>query len=89
LLASRELSKPELKIENLTSFSFLSLSPAHAVAVISYWWNASSSVGNMYPCCFGPMLITLHARLSEIEIRMALGNKGLNSRPYNNLKDSC
>jgi hypothetical protein len=81
LLASSELSEKELKIENLTTFSFQSLTPVHAAAVISSWWNASSSVGNMYPCCFGPMLIALHERLSEVEIRMALGNKGLQWRP--------
>jgi len=51
LLASRELSKQELKIENLTPFSFLSLSPAHAVAVISSWWNAQQRV-NMFGACF-------------------------------------
>jgi hypothetical protein len=55
LLASSELSEKELKIENLTTFSFQSLTPVHAAAVISSWWNASSSVGNMYPCCFGPI----------------------------------
>ena len=76
-LAFHEMSEQELKIENLTYFSILSLSPAHAAAVISSWWDASLSVGNMFPCCFGAMLLALHARLSEVEIQMAVGNKGL------------
>jgi len=28
---------------------------------------------------FGSMLLALHARLSEVKIRMAVGNKGLNT----------
>ena len=77
LLASHELTEQELKIKNLTLFSFLSLSPASAAAAISSWWEASSSMGNMYPCCFGPMLLALHARLEVGQFRGALGNKGL------------
>jgi hypothetical protein len=34
-------------------------------------------MGNMYLCCFGSMLLALHAGLSEVKIQMAVGNKGL------------
>jgi hypothetical protein len=86
LLASHELTEQELKIETLTLFSFLSLSPTSAATVTSSWWEASASMGNMYPCCFGPMLLALHARLEVGQIQGGLGNKGLKWRRENDLQ---
>jgi hypothetical protein len=63
LLTSRELGEQELKFENLTPFSFLSLSPPHAATFTSSWGEASSSMDNMYPFYSGPMLVAFHARL--------------------------
>ena len=34
-------------------------------------------MGNMCPRCFGPMLLALYARLSEVNIQTVVGNKGL------------
>ena len=84
LLASRELAEQELKIENLTPFSFLSLSPAGAVTATNSLQEMSSSMGNMYLCCFGPMLLALLARLRVVKIQVtgmavrteAAGDKG-------------
>ena len=78
LLASHELTEQELKIKNLTLFSFPSLSPASAATIASSWWEASSSMGNMYPCCFGPMLLALHARLEGGQIQGGLGQQRVN-----------
>ena len=62
-LALRVLVEQDRKIGKFDSF-FISISLASAY---SYDHQLSvetpSSKGNMYPCCFGPMLLALHARL--------------------------
>jgi hypothetical protein len=62
-LALRVLVEQDRKIGKFDSF-FISISLASAC---SYDHQLSvetpSSKGNMYPCCFGPMLLALHARL--------------------------
>ena len=69
-LALRVLAEQDRKIEKFDSF-FISISLASAY---SYDHQLSvetpSSKGNMYPCCFGPMLLALHARLKGTTIRV-------------------
>ena len=36
----------------------------------------------MYPCYFGPVLLTLHASLSVVKIERPVGNKGLSIHSY-------
>ena len=74
-LPSRVLVELGQEIENVTRFSSLSVSPAHAATITSSWWNALSSMGSMYPCCFCPMLLALHARLEGCQIQRGLGQQ--------------
>ena len=78
LLASRELTEQDSIIENSTPFSTHSPSTVYAATIVSSSVQTSSRRGNMYPCCFGPMLVALHARLSVVKIERPVGNKGLN-----------
>ena len=81
-LALRVLGEQDQKIEKLTSFSSQLLSPAQAAAIVSSRWQSSSSKGYMYPCCFGPMLLALHARSTWAENWEAVGTKGLKFAPF-------
>ena len=61
-IVSCTLTEQETKNENLTHFSTHSSSTVPAATIVSSDGQASFRRGNMYPCCFDPMLLALHAR---------------------------